>query len=81
MAAACACTATARCQYHARQPRPCPACGGTLQRLSGRDGGRLVRVPVGIGRGYVTRDSGTRLARRGDPVWTCNRCEHCEVGR
>lgn len=64
----CACNATSQCQFHARQPRPCPTgCGG---QLNYQESGRRQAVFV----------KGQRIGSRAlpGPTRNCNQCEHCE---
>lgn len=73
-----------RCEFHARQPRPC-TCGGTLQRYAGADGhvrehyhafGRTA-----AGKTIAYRNDVPKLRRTSGAFWACNRCEHAEVAR
>jgi len=82
----CACDANSgkQCQFHARQPRPCPRCKeGSLQRYAGKDGYRVERVynalrnNAGKVVGQLRNDPG-RLVPVSGAFWACNRCEHCE---
>ncbi len=49
--------------------KTCPACGSTLNKLTGKDGHQVVPVIDGSERKVLAT------------IWTCPTCEHCEGGR
>lgn len=79
----CACTDSRRCEFHARQPRPCPKClvngrSGQLQRYAKHDGQRRVIV-AGTVDGYARKgDDAVHRAASSEAFWACNVCEYCE---
>lgn len=61
--------------------RTCPECGSQLQRLSGKDGHKVVNVmsfdkETGIMSGRVELK-----ALMMDAIYACQTCEHVEGGR
>lgn len=75
------------CQFHSRkQPRACPTCEtGILTRMKGQQ--KTVKLPMGEECRMMGGDAYTmtfnkyvgKMMPSSAAVWTCNRCEHCEV--
>lgn len=73
-----------QCEFHARQPRPCPIClaakrDGVLQRYAGKETYREVPYAAASPDGYVRRgEVELKRMKTSTPFWTCNVCDHCE---
>lgn len=60
-----------RCQFHARQPKPCPNhCGGHIERISGE---AVLPQP------RLLRGEGVQWVKRHVVFWACNTCEFTKL--
>ena len=76
-----------RCQFHARQPRPCPEkrntdqgivpCDGVLVHYSGKDGGVLGTF-VSTQSGFAVKGKSRVYERPAGAARMCTSCDHCE---